>query len=172
MNIGLEQSEHPVAGAIRRRLQSDFGNTTVERLVLQYGSPFVGIGRPKGYRLRAEKRCYNNSFSLADTGHGDARRGVYVEGFALHGDHLFQHAWVTPDGRYAIDVTLRWPASEIHFFGIPFSHKILLSEACSRGFPLLDYGYPKESEAVLQKAVASPPEYASNADQGSSLAMK
>jgi hypothetical protein len=162
MGIELEEGENPVVREIRRRIQWDLGDLTIERLVVKYGSSFKGIERPKGYRLRAEKQCYMNSFCLADAGHGDAHRGFYVEGFVLRGDHLFQHAWVTPDGRHAIDVTLRGPASENHFFGIPFSHKILLAEACGREkracFPLLQWLYPTESEALLQKAVVSPPE--------------
>jgi hypothetical protein len=120
MGIELEEGENPVVREIRRRIQWDLGDLTIERLVVKYGSSFKGIERPKGYRLRAEKQCYMNSFCLADAGHGDAHRGFYVEGFVLRGDHLFQHAWVTPDGRHAIDVTLRGPASENHFFGIPF----------------------------------------------------
>jgi hypothetical protein len=176
MSIELDGGENPVATAIRRRIQRDFGDTTIERLVLKYGRPFTGVERPKGYRLGTKKQCYMNSFVLADEGHGDARRGFYVEGLALRGDHLFQHAWVTLDGQHAIDVTLRQPASENHFFGIPFSHEILLAEACSRGkrdcFPLLQWLYPTESETLLNKALASPPEYPGYADQGLTLAMR
>jgi hypothetical protein len=176
MGKELEEVENPVVSKIRRYIQGDFGDLTIERLVLKYGRSFKGIERPKDYKLGKIKQCYMNSFTLADAGHGDSHRGFYVEGFVLRGDHLFQHAWVTPDGLHAIDVTLREPASENYFFGIPFSHKLLLAEACSREkrdcFPLLQWLFPTESEALVQKAVASPPEYPNYADQGSALGMR
>jgi hypothetical protein len=176
MGIELEEVENPVVSKMRRQIQQDFGNLTIERLVLKYGRSFKGIERPKDYELGRKKQCYTNSFNLADAGHGDSHRGFYVEGFALRGDHLFQHAWVTPDGLHAIDVTLREPASENYFFGIPFSHKLLFAEACSRDnracLPLLDCLYPTESDALVRTAVTSPPQYPDYADHGSALGMR
>jgi hypothetical protein len=40
-------------------------------------------------------------------------------------NHAIQHAWITLDGVHAIDVTLRDPASDVLYFGIPFSLEVL-----------------------------------------------
>jgi hypothetical protein len=93
------------------------GSIEREKLVLEYGRPFVGIGRPKGYRRQwMVKQCFRNAGILADTG-----RGTYCEGFALI-EHRFlvHHAWITLDGKTAIDVTLP-DAPKYRYFGIPFS---------------------------------------------------
>jgi hypothetical protein len=62
------------------------------------------------------KQCFRNAGILADEG-----RGTYCEGFAL-GEHgfLVHHAWITLDGKTAIDVTLP-DAPKYVYFGIPFS---------------------------------------------------
>jgi hypothetical protein len=111
------------------------------------------------YRLRRKKECFLNSYYAADQ-----ELGFYVEGYALHKDLLFQHAWTTQDGLHAVDVTLRGPISDYHFFGIPFSLEILTAEIGARDswqFPLLDHAFPMaRMENLLQKAIASPPDYA------------
>jgi hypothetical protein len=93
--------------------------TARERIVLEYGRPFIGIARPRGYRRQwMVKQCFRNAGILADEG-----RGTYCEGFVLGPpDFLFpiHHAWITLDGKTAIDVTLP-NASECWYFGIPFS---------------------------------------------------
>jgi hypothetical protein len=80
--------ETPIRATLRRRIdvsrERDIGNTIVEQVVLKYGRPFIGTGRPTGYRQRAAKNCYLNSFYLADED-----RGFYVEGYALRPGHLF-----------------------------------------------------------------------------------
>jgi hypothetical protein len=98
-----------------------FGNVDAERLVLEYGRPFNGIPRPKGYRQRSQKRCFANAQILADTD-----RGIYCEGFAIAPESgpAFQHGWITLDGANAIDVTLQ-AAHEVKYFGIPFEHEPL-----------------------------------------------
>jgi hypothetical protein len=153
--------QDPLRATLKRRIdfsrERDIGNTTVEQAVLKYGRPFIGMGRPKGYRQRAAKNCYLNSFYLAD-----ADRGVYVEGYALLPGHLFQHAWITIDGTHAVDVTLQ-DISDCQFFGIPFSLKTILDEIRSRGdrpFPLLDHAQPMETmEDLLRRATRSPPDF-------------
>ena len=117
-----------MARGLQRTVERGF-DPKVEPAVLKYGRAFIGINRPKGYRQRAAKNCYLNSFYLAD-----AERGVYVDGFSLLPDQglLFRHAWITLDGIHAVDVTLRHPAPECHFFGIPFSLEILSAEVVAR----------------------------------------
>jgi hypothetical protein len=95
------------------------GGTVRETLVLEYGRPFVGIARPKGYRRQwMVKQCFRNPGILADT-----RRGTYCEGFVLTPPRYslcIHHAWITLDGKTAIDVTLP-DAPNYRYFGIPFS---------------------------------------------------
>jgi hypothetical protein len=87
-----------------------------DKLIFQYGRPFTGIKRPKGYRDRAQKKCFGNAVNLAT-----AKRGIYCEGFAVNvrSSSIFHHAWVTCDGEHAIDVTLP-DAQNYLYFGIAF----------------------------------------------------
>jgi hypothetical protein len=106
----------PTEIALVTRVMSGFGDARMNTF-LEYGRPFVGIGRPKGYRRqRMFKQCFRNAGILADEG-----RGIYCEGVGLNGNRfLFHHAWITLDGHTAIDVTL--PDGPDHeYFGIPFS---------------------------------------------------
>jgi hypothetical protein len=154
--------------ALKRRIdfsrESNVGNTSVEQLVLKYGRPFIGGGRPKGYRQRAAKNCYLNSFYLAD-----ADRGFYVEGYALRPGHLFQHAWITIDGTHAVDVTLQ-NISDCLFFGILFPLKTISEEIRSRGdrpFPLLDHAQSMEAmEDLIRRAIRSPPDFFADVKSG------
>ena len=102
--------------------------------------------------------CFLNSFYAADE-----ELGFYVEGYALHEGLLFQHAWITLDGLHAVEVTLRGLVSDNHYFGIPFSLEILRAEIGTRNswhVPMLDYAFPMaRMEDLLQKAIASPPDY-------------
>jgi hypothetical protein len=167
------KQENPVARAlvhqmeVARRLD---GNSDVEELVLKYGLPFIGTARPRGYRLRRKKECFLNSYYAADEG-----LGFYVEGYALHKDLLFQHAWITLDGLHALDVTLRGPISDYRYFGIPFSLEILSAEISVRNnwqFPLFDYAVPMaRMEDLLQKAITSPPDYARCAEPAGAHSM-
>jgi hypothetical protein len=87
-----------------------------DKLILQYGRPFTGIKRPKGYRDRAQKKCFLNAVNLTT-----AKRGTYCEGFAagVGSSFIFHHAWITLDGEHAIDVTLS-DAEDHFYFGIAF----------------------------------------------------
>lgn len=93
----------------------------VDKAVLAHGRPFVGIARPKGFRLRAKKHCYMNAAIVAS----DHGRGTYVEGFAIGRCGLVAHAWLTLDGINAVDITWREPTFECQYFGIPFSVEVL-----------------------------------------------
>lgn len=153
--------ENQVASALVHQIEVALrlgSNSDVEELVLKYGLPFVGTARPKGYRLRRKKECFLNSFYAADE-----ELGFYVEGYALHKGLLFQHAWITLDGLHAVEVTLRSPVLDYHYFGIPFSIEILRAEIGARNswqVPVLDYAFPMtRMEDLLQKAIAAPPDY-------------
>jgi hypothetical protein len=106
---------------IRRTVLFSEGGVDTERLVLEYGRPFNGIPRRKGYRQRAQKRCFANAQILADEG-----RGNYCEGFAIAPEtgRAFHHGWITLDGANAIDITLL-NSHEVKYFGIPFEHELL-----------------------------------------------
>jgi hypothetical protein len=113
------KNENPVARQLGRKIEGfrrvDIdSNLKVEELVLKYGRPFISVDRPKGFRLGAKKECFLNSYYAADKG-----QGFYVEGYGLHEDWLFHHAWITLDGLHAVDVTLRGSVSGYQFFRDP-----------------------------------------------------
>ena len=95
------------------------------RAVIDYGRPYVGINRPKGYRKRKAKQCFWNAARLAIN---DC--GTYVEGYASLpiGGPALHHAWVTLDGVHAVDVTWDAPA-DCHYVGIAFPKKIVADTA-------------------------------------------
>ena len=129
----------PIVADLRARVSFSRGNVAVEQAVLAYGRPFIGISRPKGYRLRGARRCFANAGDLALS-----ERGIYVEGFALGPDDrgtVVHHAWITLDGVHAIDVTWRRQASDCHYYGIPFSNDVLRRLLLRRSYwgPLLDW---------------------------------
>jgi hypothetical protein len=80
----------------------------------------------------------------------------------LYSDPTFAQACGTIGS--SSDVTLRGPISDYHFFGIPFLLEVLTAEIGARDswqFPLLDYAFPvARMEDILQKSIASPPDYA------------
>jgi len=96
--------------------------------VLDHGRPFVGVGRPKGFRKRADRQCFYNAWSSAIRGGGE-----YVEGYALPNNDWgtpVHHAWITLDGVHAIDQTWRVPGQA--YIGIQFPRKIA-SRYCIEG---------------------------------------
>jgi hypothetical protein len=157
------KDENPVARQLTRKIEGmrrvDIeSNLKVEEVVLKYGRPFTAVNRPKGFRLGAKKECFLNSYYAADKG-----QGVYVEGYGLIEDWLFQHAWITLDGLHAVDVTLRGSVSGYQFFGIPIPLVIMRAEAVVREgqLPLLNHALPTaKMEEILQGATAIPPDYA------------
>jgi hypothetical protein len=121
MRKALEGKTHEVEIELIRRTVQGHGNYDAELLALKYGQTFAGIRRPKGYRQMAKKQCFCNAQSLAEMD-----RGTYCEGFVLSpgSGPAFLHAWITLDGRSAIDVTLPG-AEECKYFGIPFGEPSL-----------------------------------------------
>jgi hypothetical protein len=146
---------HPVALKLRRQIiwGRTFGNVKVEEAVLEHGRPFIGIKRPKGYRLGPVRDCCVNAGDLALRG-----PGIYVEGFAMTKfNYLIQHAWITLDGVQAIDVTLREHPSDVLYFGIPFSLEVLLRWICKRGHWTLLDALDTDTEELLADAHRNPP---------------
>jgi hypothetical protein len=123
------------------------GNTTVEQIVLEHGAPFTGVDRPRGMRLGPIKNCYRNSYKGATS-----NDMLYVEGFAMVDDRPpFHHAWISPDGITAIDLTLRRPPSRVRFFGIPFSIGLATRELVETGrtLPLIGTWKPRTQLYLL-----------------------
>jgi hypothetical protein len=143
----MPSNPHPVLYSLQRWAQRGKASPA-ERAVLAYGRPFNGIARPKGYRPRALKRCYQNAGDLALQ-----ERGTYVEGFAIDPSTGVpaQHAWLTLNGTDAVDVTWRTPATECYYFGIRFSNEVLRRFTVRTGTwgPLLQ---GEELEWVLREA--------------------
>lgn len=135
-----------------RRADSEHGDSTIERLVLQYGTHFNGIDRPKGMRLGPAKNCFWNSYN----GAGKHDGVLYVEGFAMvRGYPPIHHAWISLDGIQAIDLTLRDRASETEFYGIPFSISLATEELMANGatLPLFSLSKPiSHLHALAEKA--------------------
>jgi hypothetical protein len=73
------QGDQPLLNGLREMLEVFGRNSAVAlwRAVVEYGSAYIGIDRPKGYRQRAVKQCFINPTRLAFKD-----RGTYVEGFA------------------------------------------------------------------------------------------
>jgi hypothetical protein len=130
------QGDLPVLNGLREMLEAFSGNSAVPlwRAVVEHGSPYIGIDRPKGYRPRAVKQCFVNAGRLAFED-----RGFYVEGFAMSSlGSPVHHAWVTLDGVHAIDVT--WANAPAHsYYGIQFPRIVLTKWTNRRGnWGLLD----------------------------------
>jgi hypothetical protein len=148
-------SRYPVALELERHVNS-LRSVKVENVVLKHGRPFIWTERPSGYRRRAIKRCFVNAGKLAFE-----KRGVYVEGFAMAGKAglAFHHAWITLDGLHAIEVTLS--ASNVSYFGIPFSLEVLQRWTVKQGYwGLLHNHYPIEKmEELLTDAGRHRPKF-------------
>ena len=148
--------DHPLKRELRSVVRDSRGNTVVEQYVIEYGRSFVGIKRPREYRLGPIKNCFANAGNLAVDD-----EGIYVEGYAMSpGTGLpFQHAWLTTDGISAIDVTLRSPAQDCWYFGVAFSRR-LFGEALRRKkvWRLLDASYDtNEMQKLLEENRRRPP---------------
>lgn len=142
----MSSASHPVLHLLQHYVDTGVASGAM-KAVVQYGRLFVGKDRPRGYRLRAPKKCFLNAGDLSLRG-----RGEYVEGFArVAGGIVAQHAWLTLDGTDAIDVTWRRPAGECYYYGIKFSNAVLEKFSLRTGTwgPLLA---PDEQEQVLRDA--------------------
>jgi hypothetical protein len=120
------------------------------REVVAHGRPYVGVGRPKGYRKRKAKQCFYNAAMLAVAG-----RGTYVEGYACrdgYRDWPMHHAWITLDGVHAIDPTWDDPA-DAYYAGIAFPTEIMARHILQQG-DLVSLLTDHEPSAALRVLVA------------------
>jgi hypothetical protein len=105
------------------------------RFVLTNGRLFVPVQRPPDPMLGEPKRCYvNAAYAALD---GEYR---YCEGWAITGQHVVAHAWVTRHGEEAIDVT--WSDPGEAYLGVALSPAQLQKAlaATSEAFgPVLDW---------------------------------
>jgi len=96
--------------------QLDRGHADLERR----GRYYFAAPRPKGYRLGARNQCFYNSAMAARKG-----KGQYVEGLFYSPRFLtIPHAWITTDGRNAIELTLRDTEGAL-YFGIEFDARTI-----------------------------------------------
>jgi hypothetical protein len=149
---------HPVARLLKAKIDAGLrldGNVQVEDAVFRYGRPFIGMARPKQFRPRAIKRCFDNAGNLASE-----ERGIYVEGFAMRLDdrgYPFHHAWITVDGVHAIDVTLRDVGPDVSYFGIPFSPRVFSRWLCKRGYWTFLNAHDEDMGELLADISRDPP---------------
>jgi hypothetical protein len=96
----------------------DSKRADAERLVLAHGREFVGVRRPKGFRLMRAKACHSNAWRLALEGRGDL-----VEGFSMCRSgglaYPFHHSWVCLDDGSLVEPTLKDPEGHL-YLGIRF----------------------------------------------------
>src|SRR5262249_40923343 len=123
------------------------------RAVIDYGHPYVGISRPKGYRKQKAKQCFWNAARLAIYD-----RGTYVEGYAS-GPTLgvaLPHAWVTLDGVHAVDVTWDAPA-DFHYVGIAFPKEIVARHCLDEQRYAVSLLSNSKPSAALRELLAAAP---------------
>jgi hypothetical protein len=99
-----------------------------ERMALAYGSEFIGVPRPRGFRKMKAKQCHANSWKLALDG-----RGFLCEGFATkRGEsHTFHHSWICLSDGTVVDATLPDPEN-YEYLGVKFDGDLywdIISEA-------------------------------------------
>ena len=107
---------------------------SLEALVLDLGKPYTRVPKPKGsgVRMGRMKHCFTNASRAVWQ---NSNKLTYVEGYAC-GGFPCMHAWVTPNGTDAWDLT--WPYDERHaqaeYLGIAWSMDFLTDVALETGF--------------------------------------
>jgi len=94
------------------------------------GRYYVAAPRPKGYRLGRPGRCFYNAAMAAVYG-----KGKYVEGLFYRPRPLaaIPHAWITTDGRNAIELTLRGTEGVL-YFGVEFDTQTIARAISGKGY--------------------------------------
>lgn len=137
---------------LRQDVSQSKGNVETQMLVLKFGREFKMTQRPTGMPLGQTKKCFSNAANLVEK-----NKVMYVEGYASSGGPPFHHAWISLDGRNAIDVTIRERIEEITFFGILFPWALWLELAQSTGTPFLSPPInPLLSAYLARRAKKSP----------------
>jgi hypothetical protein len=98
--------------------------------VIRHGKPYTHLPKPKYLRWRKQKQCFYNSWMTAVKN----PELLYVEGFILGTHDPIHHAWVSPDGIHAIDVTLRRDRGGYYGIGMPAgdASKLMMRGRCLR----------------------------------------
>jgi hypothetical protein len=90
---------------------------------IEHGKSYTRISKQKELRWRQQKLCFYNSCTTVLNRQELQLR--YVEGFVLSkSGSLTHHAWVTRDGKHAIDVTLR--EERLGYYGIEVPREIMI----------------------------------------------
>jgi hypothetical protein len=118
--------------SLKRYLEADVAHSQVtetQQLVLEYGASYVGIKRPRSFRLGPKKNCFANATEAIISPDKECSRSVtYVEGYAMCPDQPpVHHAWLALDGKDAVELTIRSDPREMTFFGVAFSKDELLN---------------------------------------------
>lgn len=105
-------TRHPVLDALRAsgKISSD----DIEYLQ-EHGRAYRGVALPAGIKRRPVGSCFETASDLEDLGEG--RR---VRGFALRpgSSKPLAHAWITTNGRDAVDAVWTW-TQDCEYWGIP-----------------------------------------------------
>jgi hypothetical protein len=124
--------------------RSDFQYKSTQRLVLDYGKPFVTqVKSPfKGERKACFKNCYKALW--------DYPQLSYCEGFAIDDDLnlAISHAWLVNDSLEVIDPT--WIGKRFKgstYFGVIFNRQFVMEMAeKTRSYGILDSDYMNEHQ--------------------------
>jgi hypothetical protein len=104
----------------------------------QRGTEYIAAPRPKGFRRqRSEGYCFGNAALIVL----DHENATYVEGAAWSPScrGAVHHAWVTLDGKHAVDPTWPYDPATI-YIGITVARAVVLRAVCLksyRGDPIL-----------------------------------
>jgi hypothetical protein len=113
--------------SLKSHLEQDVAHSLVsetQKLVLAFGKPYVGIRRPRGFRIGRRKKCFlNAALAVCDPDREEFYPTLsYVEGYAaLPGMPPFHHAWVALDDQHAVELTVKDNPLDMIFFGVSFS---------------------------------------------------
>lgn len=129
--------------ALRHCLDRGFGDRAAIRYALAHGRPYRGMN---GIEHGKPNECFTNASRLARLG-----KGLYVEGFMVGHQHLEQalreeteaeclsalehwivhHAWITTDGKNAVEVTHQDDPRNYLYWGSQFG-RLCLTRFISR----------------------------------------
>lgn len=109
LDVGSTDSTHNTVTIAEKRMEAKLANgletlkrhlrlnvlhcalSEIEQLVLEFGHPYFGIKRPKGFRLGRPKQCFMNATLAVCEDDASLDDISYVEGFAMKTDpgHVF-----------------------------------------------------------------------------------
>ncbi len=124
--------------------RSDFRYKSTQKLVLEYGQPFIKEVKPP---FKGEpKSCFENCYKAL----WDYQQLSYCEGFAIDDelDFTVSHAWLVNDSLEVIDPT--WIGNKFKgstYFGVVFNREFVMEMAeKTRSYGILDSDYMNEHQ--------------------------